>query len=122
MSTALLDPQSSDDDRVTARPADDDGMADDAAGSENQFVPFAVAGALFAVLLITFLAPVVASFALKFGPAEFFAVASEAFFCAPARVAAAAPALYDALAGFYRQDPRRWAGAPVDPGPTAPAR
>jgi putative tricarboxylic transport membrane protein len=31
-------------------------------------------GAMFAVLLITFLAPVVASFALKFGPAEFFAV------------------------------------------------
>ncbi len=31
-------------------------------------------GAIFAVLLITFLAPVVASFALKFGPAEFFAV------------------------------------------------
>ncbi len=31
-------------------------------------------GAMFAVLLITFLAPLVASFALKFGPAEFFAV------------------------------------------------
>jgi putative tricarboxylic transport membrane protein len=31
-------------------------------------------GAMFAVLLITFLAPVVANFALKFGPAEFFAV------------------------------------------------
>ncbi|MDZ4791854.1 MAG: tripartite tricarboxylate transporter permease [Hyphomicrobiales bacterium] len=31
-------------------------------------------GALFAVILITFLAPVVAGFALKFGPAEFFAV------------------------------------------------
>ncbi len=31
-------------------------------------------GAIFAVLLITFLAPVVAQFALKFGPAEFFAV------------------------------------------------
>ncbi|MBL8305123.1 MAG: tripartite tricarboxylate transporter permease [Rubrivivax sp.] len=31
-------------------------------------------GAMFAVALITFLAPVVASFALKFGPAEFFAV------------------------------------------------
>jgi putative tricarboxylic transport membrane protein len=31
-------------------------------------------GAMFAVLLITFLAPVVAGFALKFGPAEFFAV------------------------------------------------
>jgi len=31
-------------------------------------------GAIFAVLLITFLAPLVAQFALKFGPAEFFAV------------------------------------------------
>ena len=31
-------------------------------------------GAFFAVLLITFLAPVLAKFALKFGPAEFFAV------------------------------------------------
>jgi len=31
-------------------------------------------GAIFAVCLITFLAPVVAKFALKFGPAEFFAV------------------------------------------------
>ena len=31
-------------------------------------------GAIFAVLLITFLAPLVAGFALKFGPAEFFAV------------------------------------------------
>ena len=31
-------------------------------------------GALFAVIMITFLAPLVASFALQFGPAEFFAV------------------------------------------------
>jgi putative tricarboxylic transport membrane protein len=31
-------------------------------------------GAMFAVALITFLAPLVAQFALKFGPAEFFAV------------------------------------------------
>jgi putative tricarboxylic transport membrane protein len=31
-------------------------------------------GALFAVLLVTFLAPLVANFALRFGPAEFFAV------------------------------------------------
>ena len=31
-------------------------------------------GALFAVIVITFLAPVVAKFALEFGPAEFFAV------------------------------------------------
>ena len=31
-------------------------------------------GAIFAVILITFLAPVIAKFALRFGPAEFFAV------------------------------------------------
>src|SRR5215204_6374762 len=31
-------------------------------------------GALFAVILITFLAPLLARFALKFGPAEYFAV------------------------------------------------
>jgi len=31
-------------------------------------------GALFAVIVITFLAPLLAKFALKFGPAEFFAV------------------------------------------------
>ncbi|NBW48317.1 MAG: tripartite tricarboxylate transporter permease, partial [Betaproteobacteria bacterium] len=31
-------------------------------------------GALFAVIVITFLAPVLAKFALKFGPAEFFSV------------------------------------------------
>jgi putative tricarboxylic transport membrane protein len=31
-------------------------------------------GALFAVMMVTFLAPVVAKFALKFGPPEFFAV------------------------------------------------
>ena len=31
-------------------------------------------GALFAIVLITFLAPVIAHFALRFGPAEFFAV------------------------------------------------
>ena len=31
-------------------------------------------GALFAVLMVTFLAPIVAKFALKFGPPEFFAV------------------------------------------------
>ena len=47
------------------------GRADEAltAAFTSSFV-----GALFAVLLITFLAPLVARFALKFGPAEFFAV------------------------------------------------
>ncbi|MBI4082204.1 MAG: tripartite tricarboxylate transporter permease [Candidatus Lambdaproteobacteria bacterium] len=36
-------------------------------------------GALFAVLVITFVAPLVAAFALEFGPAEFFAVQFLAF-------------------------------------------
>ncbi|MGB5759186.1 MAG: M90 family metallopeptidase [Acidimicrobiales bacterium] len=38
-------------------------------------------------------------------PAEFFAVASEAFFCTPAALRQAKPALHSALVGFYRQDP-----------------
>jgi Mlc titration factor MtfA (ptsG expression regulator) len=37
--------------------------------------------------------------------AEFFACASEAFFEAPARLGAAYPAVYEQLAGFFRQDP-----------------
>jgi MtfA peptidase len=44
-------------------------------------------------------------------PAELFAVASEAFFCTPSRLAHAAPALYDGLGAFYGQDPRTWSGA-----------
>lgn len=38
-------------------------------------------------------------------PAEFFAVASETFFTAPAIVREDFPAVYEALARFYRQDP-----------------
>ena len=38
-------------------------------------------------------------------PAEFFAVSSEAFFVAPARIAAAYPEVYRQLQAFYRQDP-----------------
>lgn len=47
------------------------GRADEAltAAFTSSFV-----GALFAVILITFLAPLIAKFALQFGPAEFFAV------------------------------------------------
>ena len=40
---------------------------------------------------------------------EFFAVASEAFFVAPAELANEEPRLYELLSGFYRQDPARWA-------------
>jgi len=38
-------------------------------------------------------------------PGEFFAVASEAFFVSPAALRAEHPALYELLAGFYRQRP-----------------
>ena len=38
-------------------------------------------------------------------PAEFFAVASEIFFTAPALLCADYPAIYTQLRGFYRQDP-----------------
>jgi Mlc titration factor MtfA (ptsG expression regulator) len=42
-------------------------------------------------------------------PAEFFAVATEAFFLDPVRLEHQEPALYGILRGFYRQDPARWA-------------
>lgn len=38
-------------------------------------------------------------------PAEFFAVATEAFFCVPAHLAAAKPTLYTALSDLYQQSP-----------------
>jgi Mlc titration factor MtfA (ptsG expression regulator) len=38
-------------------------------------------------------------------PEEFFAVASEAFFVAPAALKEEQPALYRLLASFYRQEP-----------------
>lgn len=38
-------------------------------------------------------------------PGEFFAVATEAFFDRPVDMARQKPELYEALAGFYRQDP-----------------
>lgn len=41
-------------------------------------------------------------------PAEFFAVATEAFFERPRRMAREHPALFQQLAGFYRIDPRSW--------------
>lgn len=42
-------------------------------------------------------------------PAEFFAVATEAFFDRPLALRDAHPDLYEVLAGFYRQDPVAWA-------------
>jgi MtfA peptidase len=41
-------------------------------------------------------------------PAEFFAVATEAFFERPLRLKREEPALYEQLASFYRQDPAVW--------------
>lgn len=41
-------------------------------------------------------------------PAEFFAVATEAFFEQPARVADAAPAVYAELQRYFQVDPRQW--------------
>jgi Mlc titration factor MtfA (ptsG expression regulator) len=41
-------------------------------------------------------------------PAEFFAVATEAFFERPKALADAAPQLYEQLARLYRLDPQRW--------------
>jgi Mlc titration factor MtfA (ptsG expression regulator) len=40
--------------------------------------------------------------------AEFFAVASEAFFERPRDFAARMPALYEELRGYYRLDPAAW--------------
>lgn len=39
--------------------------------------------------------------------AEFFAVATECFFCRPAALSSRHPDLYDVLRGYYRQDPRQ---------------
>ena len=41
-------------------------------------------------------------------PAEFFAVASEAFFETPQALAAEQPELFSELSGFYRVDPLSW--------------
>ena len=41
-------------------------------------------------------------------PAEFFAVATEAFFERPVELRAKHTALYEELRAFYRQDPAGW--------------
>ena len=51
-------------------------------------------------------------------PAEFFAVATEAFFDAPVALARAEPDLYAVLRDYFNQDPAARAAAP--PGPAAP--
>jgi Mlc titration factor MtfA (ptsG expression regulator) len=44
------------------------------------------------------------------GPAEFFAVATEAFLETPMAFRAAYPELYNLLRDFFRLDPVAWAG------------
>jgi len=44
-------------------------------------------------------------------PAEFMAVATEAYFCEPHALHRAHPALSDVLGRYYGLDPRRWSGA-----------
>jgi Mlc titration factor MtfA (ptsG expression regulator) len=46
-------------------------------------------------------------------PAEFFAVATEAFFEQPHRLALRHPALYEEFLKYYRVDPRGWQAAPA---------
>jgi len=46
-------------------------------------------------------------------PAEFFAVATEAFFEQPHRLALRHPALYGEFLKYYRVDPRAWQAAPA---------
>jgi Mlc titration factor MtfA (ptsG expression regulator) len=53
-------------------------------------------------------------------PAEFFAVATEAFFERPSALRRVRPALFEELLRYYRVDPRRWQPAPEPGGETAP--
>ncbi|MFC5480858.1 zinc-dependent peptidase [Massilia suwonensis] len=48
-------------------------------------------------------------------PAEFFAVATEAFYEQPHRLASRHPALYEEFLKYYRVDPRQWQAAPPEP-------
>jgi hypothetical protein len=48
-------------------------------------------------------------------PAEFFAVATEAFYEQPHRLAARHPALYEEFLKYYRIDPRQWQAPPPEP-------
>lgn len=53
-------------------------------------------------------------------PAEFFAVATEAFFGKPWQLRERHPALFEELHKYYRVDPRDWQDAPVPELPEAP--
>ncbi|MBZ2207038.1 zinc-dependent peptidase [Massilia soli] len=52
-------------------------------------------------------------------PAEFFAVATEAFFARPYEMASHHPQLFDQFLRYYRVDPRAWLAPPVAPEPAA---
>ena len=54
--------------------------------------------------------------------AEFFAVATEAFFELGREMKREHPELYEALRGFYRQDPASWAQGPARNHPERPSR
>ena len=54
-------------------------------------------------------------------PAEFFAVATEAFFERPVALAAEYPELFDLLVRYYRNDPRRWFGVATGSPPAGAA-
>lgn len=47
-------------------------------------------------------------------PGEFFAVATEVFFCRPVEMRETKPELYEVLSGFYRQDPAARLSKPLD--------
>jgi len=55
--------------------------------------------------------PVIDEYALE-DDSEFFAVATESFFETPFAVLEEYPALYEALRGYYHQDPASWGEAP----------
>ena len=48
-------------------------------------------------------------------PAEFFAVATEAYFARPYEMAGSHPQLFDEFMRYYRVDPREWLPAPAAP-------
>lgn len=50
-------------------------------------------------------------------PAEFFAVATEAFFTKPRELRKQHPRLYEQLQGYYQLDPQTWRLDRTDPGP-----
>lgn len=43
-------------------------------------------------------------------PAEFFAVATEGFFCKPRELREKHPAFYEQMSWYYKQDPAEWKG------------